>query len=214
MTYIAPKRGLKAFTCPFCGVLARQHHKASTPELDGNYGCRPDMPIATSICEHCEEFAVWVGEKMVHPDRGNAPPPNSAMPDDVRNCYEEAASIFSRSPRGAAAILRLAVQMLCKALGERGGNVNADIAALVKKGLPPRVQQSLDLVRVVGNNAVHPGQIDVDDPAVAERLFALINVTVEYMIALPEQVEGLYGQLPADSRSAIDKRDATNSSSK
>jgi hypothetical protein len=40
-----------------------------------------------------------------------------------------------------------------------------DIGELVKAGLPLEIQQSLDIVRVVGNNQVHPGILDVrDDP--------------------------------------------------
>jgi hypothetical protein len=38
------------------------------------------------------------------------------------------------------------------------------------------VQQSLDIVRVIGNDAVHPGQIDLtDDIETATKLFVLIN---------------------------------------
>jgi hypothetical protein len=82
------------------------------------------------------------------------------------------------------------------------------IASLVKKGLPEIVQQSLDVVRVTGNHAVHPGLIDTDDPKVVGRLFGLINVICEYMIALPKRVSGLYGALPPKAIAAIKKRDA------
>lgn len=130
------------------------------------------------------------------------------MPDEVIALYREASEIITASPRGAAALLRLAVQVLCKELGEKGENINDDIRDLVKKGLPTIVQQSLDIVRVTGNNAVHPGQIDVDDSSVCGSLFNLLNVIVEYMIAMPKKVSGLYAGLPASALNQIDKRDA------
>jgi hypothetical protein len=129
------------------------------------------------------------------------------MPDSVRKLYLEAAAIHTKSPRGAAGLLRLSIQVLCKELGEPGKNINNDISSLVKKGLPEIVQQSLDIVRVTGNDAVHPGQIDTDDSRTVERLFELINVIIEYMIALPKKVSGLYSTLPTDKKNAIDNRD-------
>ena len=79
----------------------------------------------------------------------------------------------------------------------------------MKKGLPPTVQQSLDVVRVTGNHAVHPGQIDTDDQRVVEALFTLVNVVVEYMVALPKRVGTLYSALPTGALEQIKKRDAT-----
>ncbi|WP_415663473.1 DUF4145 domain-containing protein [Vibrio taketomensis] len=51
--------------------------------------------------------------------------------------------------------------------------MNNDIKELVSEGLSPKIQQALDSLRVVGNNAVHPGQINIDDNAeVAYKLLA------------------------------------------
>ena len=97
--------------------------------------------------------------------------------------------------------------MLCQELGEKGTNINDDIKNLVAKGLPDIVQQSLDIVRVTGNNAVHPGQIDTDDLEVVNKLFDLLNIIVEYMIALPKRVSGLYAALPNNAIESIKKRD-------
>jgi hypothetical protein len=144
---------------------------------------------------------------MVFPIRGLAPQPNPEMPQEVRDYYEEAAKISTHSPRSAAALLRLGIQHLCVYLGGSGQNINDDIALLVRKGLPELVQQSLDVVRVVGNNAVHPGVIDVDNPEMVGKLFELLNVIVEYMIALPKRVGTLYGGLPDGAKEAIKKRD-------
>jgi hypothetical protein len=134
--------------------------------------------------------------------------PNVDLPPDILRDYDEARSILDASPRGAAALLRLAIQKLCAHLGEAGKNINDDIASLVKKGLDKRVQQALDIVRVVGNDAVHPGQIDLrDDRDAATKLFGLVNLIAEKMITEPKHVEALYGSLPEVKRQAIEKRD-------
>jgi hypothetical protein len=146
---------------------------------------------------------------MVYPDTSVAPYPNPDLPPEVKSDYDEARAILSRSPRGAAALLRLAVQKFCKHLGEKGDNINQDIGELVKKGLPVGVQQALDAVRVIGNNAVHPGQIDItDDPETAARLFELINVVCDYMVTQPKRVKEIYDKIPAAQKEAINKRDA------
>lgn len=93
--------------------------------------------------------------------------------------------------------------------GQAGKNINADIAELVKQGLPPLIQQSLDICRVVGNNAVHPGEIDLDDsPEIAHSLFKLINLIVHDRITRPNEVKALYEALPSGALEAIEKRDS------
>lgn len=210
MKYIQPGRGLRSFTCPHCEVLSRQYqHSTSVKSLGGNNGYSSGDWLASSICEHCNEATLWLGEKMIYPDRGNAPLPNPDMPDDVMEDYKEAASIANKSPKAAAALLRLAIQKLCVHLGGQGKNINADIGSLVKSGLSPIVQQSLDVVRVIGNNAVHPGQIDVDNIESVGHLFLLINLITETMISTPAQVKALYDSLPGSILDSITKRDGS-----
>lgn len=98
------------------------------------------------------------------------------MPKDIAEIYNEAASIYSLSPRSSAALLRLALQMLLKHLGEKGDNTNNDIGNLVKKGLPKIVQQATDTIRYIGNQAVHPCIIDFNDnDDTAKTLFEIMN---------------------------------------
>jgi hypothetical protein len=157
---------------------------------------------------HCGEFGVWKMGKIVFPRVKMASPPNPDFPDNAKGDYEEARTIVAESPRGAAALLRLAVQELCVHLGEPGKNLNDDIGKLVAKGLPVKVQEALDAVRVIGNNAVHPGQIDLkDDPETAAALFGLVNFIGEKMISEPKHIEGLYGSLPGGALDQIKKRD-------
>ncbi len=206
MNYIEPEVFSFTFTCPSCGSIAQQKWWEIAWDRKC-YNNRDNNELRVGLCTNCNETTFWIKEKMYYPDNGNAPFPNIEMPMKVKSIYNEAASIYSKSPRGGAALLRLAIQLLCRELGESGTNINNDIKELVKKGLPEIVQQSLDIVRVTGNDAVHPGQIDTDDTEIVLQLFNLINIIIEYMIALPKKVSGIYSSLPAEKIEAINKRD-------
>jgi hypothetical protein len=210
MKYILPEPGLRSFTCPHCGVIARHYHWGYPNEVYANpyqEALLSKTFLQIARCEHCELPTVWAQGTQIYPSRGGAPLPNPHMPEKIKADYEEAATICVSSPRGAAALLRLAIQKLCIHLGGSGENLNQDIALLVRNGLPVQVQQALDVVRVIGNNAVHPGQIEANDHVLAAQLFPLVNVIVEYMIALPLRVSGLFENLPPGAKAAIEKRD-------
>ncbi len=206
-----PESLKKSFTCPHCQVLARHYHwgyagtRHATP-LGENQDLSKTT-IRASLCEHCDGLLIWHEVDLIYPRETGAPPPNEDMPAEVKKDYSEAALIVESSPRGAAALLRLAIQKLCKALGEKGKNLNTDIGSLVKKGLPEQVQQALDVVRVTGNNAVHPGQIETDDSSIVAAMFPLVNIIVEHMVSMPKRVDSLYNSLPNSSLDAIKNRD-------
>lgn len=161
-----------------------------------------------SRCFNCSNISVWVYDRLMWPAPHDGPEASTDMPDDARLDFEEAATIVTASPRGAAALLRLSIQKVCQHLGGKGENINQDISILVKNGLDPRVQQALDVVRVVGNNAVHPGEMDIrDDRNTALQLFALVNLIVDIMITQPAHVKQLFDSLPAGALQAIVKRD-------
>ena len=175
------------------------HASSSSLQL---YNC------SVSKCFECEKLSMWIFDKLVYPVRGEAPPANTDLSEDIRRDYDEASSILDFSPRGAAALIRLAIQKPCKELGQTGHNINSDIGALVAAGLDARIQKALDVVRVVGNNAVHPGQIDLrDDRATAETLFHLINLIAEKTITEPKHVDEVYAKLPQEALRAIHERD-------
>ena len=207
MKYIEPTVLAKSFTCPHCGTISMQDWWYRMWNGGQHSGGVSYNQLRIGKCQHCNENTVWINDLMYFPDNGNAPFPNPEMPENVKKLYSEASAIHMKSPRGASALLRLGIQVLCKELGEPGKNINTDIASLVKKGLPEIVQQSLDIVRVTGNDAVHPGQIDTDNPQTVGQLFELTNIIVEYMIALPKKVSGIYNALPSDKVDAIKDRD-------
>jgi hypothetical protein len=93
-------------------------------------------------------------------------------------------------------------------LGEDGKNINNDIKSLVAKGLPNKVQEALDSVRVIGNDAVHPGTLDLNDNReIAAKLFKLVNFIATKMISEPKEIDELYSSLPADKLKGIEDRD-------
>ena len=204
--YEQPEFRKTAFNCPFCNAYANQHWF----DLDYHDGGFKTLQRAhVCFCGHCNEYSLWKAGKIVSPDFAGIEPPNQDLSDDIKIDYEEAASILQKSPRGAAALLRLAIQKLCKELGEEGKSINTDIKNLVIKGLPGAVQKSLDVVRVIGNDSVHPGQIDLrDDMETAKALFRLVNLIAEKMITEPKEVEEIYESLPEEKKQQIEKRDS------
>ncbi len=231
--YVAPERDKKAFHCPHCNVMAQQewqrlvwedwfdyvkpqrmdYEEPPVPDSDEEepqVNLDPDNSDMLAICEcqHCKGVSVWLHKQMLYPD-GYAPPPNPDLSDEIKRDYLEASSIVNKSPRGAAALLRLCVQKLCDQVGAKGDKINEQIGYLVReKNLDERIQQSLDIVRVIGNESVHPGRMDIrDDKETAMRLFTLINLIADTMITQPKQIQEMYDKLPDGKKKGIENRD-------
>ncbi|MBC8630277.1 DUF4145 domain-containing protein [[Eubacterium] tenue] len=218
--YKEPKFEESSFTCPYCKTIAEQKWeteslgKYSNGQVGFNHygrqmqGLLPNTKIGISTCWNCKKYHVWIGGKMLIPEITSAPQPVESMPEDVKRIYNEAREVYPKSYKASAALLRLALQHLCKNLGEEGKNINSDIGNLVKKGLPVEVQQALDIIRVTGNNAVHPGEIDFEDnKEVSVRLFELLNFIVERMIVEPKKINDMFNWLPEKALKGIENRD-------
>lgn len=188
--------------------LERLH--SGTPFIEGRHERYTEHVQNADIseCYNCKKLAFWIGNELIWPHLNEAPIPNVDMPEEIQRDFLEAGQIARQSPRGSAALLRLCIQKICIHLGEEGKNINSDISSLVKNGLDVRVQKMLDVVRVIGNNAVHPGELDIrDDRKVVEQLFSLVNMIVDSMISQPKAIEKLYTGLGEKIHSAIDRRD-------
>lgn len=160
------------------------------------------------FCSRCDKYSLWIDEKMIYPHLSIAPFPVEDMPENVKKDFLEAREIVNKSPRAAAALLRLALQKLMPHLEEEGKNLNKDIGNLVKKGLSPKIQKTLDSVRVIGNDAVHPGQMNLDDNIeIAINLFKLLNIIIEEMITKPKEIDLIFDSLPEDKKTGIINRD-------
>lgn len=165
--------------------------------------------LSIAKCHSCNNFSVWIDRNIVYPKNISIESPNVDMNKDIQELYNEAATIFLDSPKGATAILRLALQKLLVQIGKDGKNINNNIKELVAEGLNPKMQQALDFLRVIGNNAVHPGQIDLDDNKdIALKLFKILNMIADDLITKPKDMEELYNDIiPEDTKGHIEQRD-------
>ncbi|GHJ49337.1 hypothetical protein Cs7R123_66790 [Catellatospora sp. TT07R-123] len=203
------------YLCPHsaCGVFALMKDLPLFRRVE-EHKFAPIRYFQTQQCMACNENIVWYrtntdGWRMVFPLSKVGVSPSADMPDDVRAIYEEARDVSTLSPRSAAALLRLSLQMLVDDIEPGSGQINDKIAKLVQKGLDPQVQQAMDVLRVVGNNAVHPGEIQIDNSTdLVGSLFALVNVIVDQMISRPKRIGTLFAALPQRSRDQIAQRDA------
>ena len=201
----------KNFMCPHCHVLSQMmatHMIVNQNHSQMGWSTQAEHQLSVATCQSCGNSSLWWGGICVYPEITYTSP-NSDMPESVKALYLEASSIYNKSPRAACALLRLAVERLCNELGETGA-IDKMIGSLVQKGLPTIVQKALDAVRVIGNKAVHPGQIafDVDDKATAETLMKLLNIITERMISEPKEIDGIFDALPQSAKNSIKKRDS------
>lgn len=208
MEYKSPNVKEKAYNCPHCGVFAMQIWSDLMTSFEGRGGWSSQSFMNVGKCDHCNLLTIWVNDKLIYPESSTLPPPNNDLNEDIKKDYNESASIVNKSPKASAALLRLAIQKLCEQLGEKGKDLNQDIANLVKKGLHPQIQKSLDIVRVIGNESVHPGQINLDDnKEIALKLFELVNIIARDMITGPKEIDKIYSSLPENKLKGIKKRD-------
>ena len=214
-TYVKPQKDARKYTCPHCNTLSQmdksQHSFPNDEYLDfHDMGTvkRVRNELTIHRCQCCGKKIIWIDNNYIYPDI-IPEEANPDMPESVKQLYNEAALIANKSPRAACALLRLAIDRLCNELGETDSSIDKNIGALVKRGLSQEVQQALDIVRVVGNKAVHPGQIafDVDNVETATILMSLINMIVTRMITEHQKIGSWFESLPESAKKSIKERD-------
>lgn len=214
----------RGILCPYCRSISAHtwyyglgcNNVKSGTTSNGQPILLPEFAIIRATCNSCGKDSIWKKERksqketlVIPKSTGSIDSPNPDMPDKIAKIYNEAALVLNDSPRASAALARLAIDELTAQLDTEGSNLNDRIGKLVEKGLPIEIQQSLDIVRVIGNNAVHPGKIDVsDNTEMATALLELLNIIVDNRISQPKKIAEMYANLPAGALKAISKRDS------
>lgn len=232
--YEGEQRISKGFTCPHCNAFAAHSFKVediNTGADETSVGIVVYNVLIVSTCQSCNINSLWIKqgissylpsfyksninkddkefEKLIFPGRmTDVPTPNKDMPEDVFKIYAEACLVLQHSPRSSIALSRLAIEQLVDYLEANGKNLNEKIGDLVSKGLPVTIQQMLDSVRVIGNNAVHPGQIEIEgNTDLAISLLTFINLIVDNQISQPKAIQSTYNLIPDSYKKSIEQRD-------
>ncbi|MCM3152244.1 DUF4145 domain-containing protein [Priestia megaterium] len=223
------------FNCPRCGVLTEHEwfpihsihdkNKKVTLSLNSNMGkavtyaplgsidftAKRDWHLTLSICQYCEQYTIWENRNIIYPFETELPSAHEDMPNAVKDIYLEAQQVFKHSPRAAAALLRLAIEILIPLLEDyqiKKAKINTMIGDLVKKGIPDHIQQGLDAIRIYGNEGIHPGDIRLNENTeTVMYMFELTNEMVEELITRKKKIRKFYSQIPANKTEGIANRD-------
>lgn len=158
-----------------------------------------------------------VSQRFVKPDIAmNVPPVNKDLNQRSKDLYNEAASIMNKSPRAAAALMRLALEvMLEENFSLTSGTINKRLGELYSDGIPDEIDTALHFVRIAGNAADHPdpGLISLDGKdgtRTVMTLFEVLNYIVEDQISRKKKLSGLAKFFTSDEQKGIDNLHAKN----
>ena len=220
--YYPPEYRKKEFNCAHCKVFAHQTWISNlrgelvnvmtlnSPNNPSEELSPPGL-FAASKCARCNKWSIWIEESLVYPVQIIVEDPNDDMPDEVKKLYRESAQVLSISPRAAAALLRLGLQILLGAVGGDGKNINDDIKKIVALGVELETQRALDILRVFGNSGAHPGEIKLDeDPGLVHKMYGLMNYVTDRLITWNNQINELFEGLPEGIKNQIESRDSKN----
>jgi len=151
--------------------------------------------LTIAFCQHCYGFTLWLGDAMIYPRVGEAPPPHEEMPPQIRKLYEEARGVLPASPRASAALLRVALEGLLEEAGYRQERLADRLEKAREDGkLSADTYKLAETLRYAGNAAAHyePWKIDPsqgeEDREMVYHFFVFVNEVTEELVAKPRRL--------------------------
>ena len=124
--------------------------------------------------EDVQEFA----EQVQHDDEHGQEPAEDVQ--EFSEDFEQAATILNKSPRAAAALIRVCIQKMIPLLKNTGKNLDENISSLVGKGLEVEIGQAMDVLQVIRKNPVQENHIDLRaETVMATRMFESLKEILE-----------------------------------
>ncbi len=160
-----------------------------------------------AFCQHCGGFTLWLGDAMIYPLLGEAPPPHEEMPPRIRKLYEEARGVLPASPRASVALLRVALEGLLEEAGYRQGRLADRLErAYEDRKLSKDTYELAESLRYAGNAAVHyePWKIDPsegeENREKVKGLFDFVNEVTEELFARPRRLKEIARKINEEVR--------------
>ena len=120
------------------------------------------------------------------------------IPEKYTRLYQDASHVLEISPRASAALSRMCLQLLLREYGGvKHGRLESEIKQVVaSNSLPKSLAETIDTIRIRGNYAVHPNDInepgkiaDIDEDEAAWGLEILKGLFEHYITKPAEQSE-------------------------
>jgi hypothetical protein len=189
-----PKIPVLKSLCPHCGNVSYQ--RIANDQI--NYRLYK--------CDICSEFTFqrvhreWLEVKsargkrtMVEEKLEQLYPPPSALPlevpERVRDIYEEAIGIRSKSPSSFVVQIRRALEAVAKERQAPSGVLHKQIEWMINNNLlPATFGKMIHVTRIFGNLGAHDAEKDVslEDTEIVDEFFRAI---IEYIYVAPSKVE-------------------------
>lgn len=169
------------FTCPYCQKPVYGVGGTISYFWNGTFGASYQKVDNYRVltCKICDNVSIFIQngnhEKLIHPIRGILDLPSKAMPDKLKNLYDDANIISAVSIRGAVASLRICLEEITVDRGVYVANdlEKSTINLIEKEGLSKkRHMHMLDLIRKAGNGNSHARnmiEFNADDLQVLSR---------------------------------------------
>lgn len=157
-----------------------------------------DVELHLSVCAGCGIELAWQNDKNLCPPFTLISPPDREVPLDVKADYNEARKIYKYSSRGAATLLRIALEKLLIHL--KLGSSSADLSSMVNE-LSQKKKANLvecpdhiiaGLVRTcVSEKGTYSTKAinEIENPKDVEILFHLINEITEEFIKKKRRID-------------------------
>jgi Domain of unknown function (DUF4145) len=189
--------------CPHCGNTSPHHLVHTQPYLERLWSTSDpkdhideEAVYFVAVCKTCNEVLVYGGLKdsdagefdgavLVWPQFGL----DHAVPERIRQIYEEASRIENIAPNAFAVQIRRALEAVCIDRGATRGSLVQNIHELANRGeIPKTLVEASDLLRLIGNIGAHAGDRDVHRPQ-AHSLDRFFRAIVEYLYVSPKRIE-------------------------